>query len=180
MCNINQINESIVPPSHDFGKSVCDYLEYRQAGHEPNNIQSFREWLIDNPEKGINVDSSAQSHSYSLGVNQCNIINLSLDQLIEFANHPDGYEASKILKNLVPNNINDASRTIKCAFVVGLCNQAQLNATEFIAEAQNHGWAGTDKAAQAILSVGNSLLRHCHLVDNNDMPNGRFALLFRC
>ncbi len=185
MCNINQVNESIVPPSHNFGISVCDYLEYRQAGHEPNNIQSFREWLIDNPEKGINTDSSARSHSYSLGVNLCNIINLSLDQLTQLANHPESFEAGKIIRVLVPNDINDAPRVIKCAFVVGLCNQAQLSGAEFITEAKNRGWAGkkTDNPAnpaQAILSLGRSFLRHCKLVDENDMPNSKFALLFRC
>ncbi|MBC8386380.1 MAG: hypothetical protein H8E09_00900 [Gammaproteobacteria bacterium] len=178
MCNLDQIQNRIVPASHNFGTVVHHYLEYRQD-HKPNNIKGFRHWLIDNTK--IKQESTAKAYTSAFGPKQCNIINLSLTRLDQIVNYPDGFETAKFLSRLIPENINDAPKNIKCAFVIGMCNRTrQLTQAEFIAEVINRGWTPSEDAAKAIQTVGNSVLEHFNLVDEEFRPNGRFALLFGC
>ena len=181
MCNLDQIIDKIVPSQHNFGTVIHHYLEYRQQHDEPNNIHGFRGWIIDNDNIGINAENAAVAHSYPLGASQCNIINLSLNQLENLVNHPEGFYSGQFLSSLIPDNINDAPTTMKCAFVVGLCNRHQpLTGTQFTQKVLNLGWTEQPNPAQAIRSVGNSVLRHFNLADDEMIPNGRFSLLFGC
>lgn len=180
MCSLDQIKDRIVPASHNFGTVVQHYLEYRQE-HEPNNIRKFQEWIIDNEENNINTINAARAHSYPLGQSQCNIINLPFEKLTQIVNQPDGFDSGHFLRSMIQGSINEAPTTMKCAFVVGMCNRnQQLTNAEFIIEVINRGWTTREGAATAILTVGNSVLRHFNLVDDKVIPNGRFALLFDC
>ena len=180
MCKLDQIQNRIVPAAHNFGRVVHDYLEYRQD-NELNNINEFQEWIIENGNNRINALNAAIAHSYPLGQSQCNIINLPLVELTQIVNQPDSFYSGHFLRSLIPGNINDAPTTLKCAFVVGMYNRTQqLTKAEFIEGVINRGWTTREGAAQAIRTVGNSVLKHFNLVDEEFRPNGRFALLFGC
>lgn len=156
------------------GTVLQRFLEYKEAGGEPN-IPGFVEWQM---ELHNYTENTAQAYSYPLGPAQCNFIEFDLPRLCEITNNPGGFEAGVVLSGLVSDNINDAPTVLRCAFVVGLSNQAGMTPINFREQAIDRLWAGSDNAANAIRSVGTAVLNHFSLVDEQGMPNGRFSLLF--
>jgi len=173
MYDLNRLQGGFVPTGHNLTNVLNLFLQYKDEGGAPTR-QGYIEWRVG---QGA-APGAAAAEWYPLGDTQCGFGQLPLADVIAITRESESFRASTLLRALVPVDISNAVPTVKSAFVVGALRARNMANDAIKDQCVERGWAGTQNAAQAILSVGQSFLNHFALVDEEGLPNGRFALLF--
>lgn len=165
-----------VPTSHNFSNVINWYSEFRNVNPNNTDIADFRNWLVTNHNFTVNT---ARSYCYPLSDGQMSIGHFLDEQVQELAHNPIGTFSKEFLEQWHDCDVNeDLPNCIADVYIVGyLANQHMIGA-----EARNRimtkGYAGTENAANAILTVGRSVGRHFGFLDQNYQPTEFFNRYF--
>jgi hypothetical protein len=159
-----------VPAGHNFSTVIRFYIEFRRQAQNDTRID-FCNWLVE--EKNY-TPAAASSYCFPLGVNEFDLYGRHLDELQCIA---DGGERG-LYAALGSNEpyVAEDDRVQVClvdAWLAGCVMQlAPDNAQRRRELLINAGFAGTNNAANTLLSVGRNVGRHFGLLGQDAKPTG--------
>jgi len=168
-----------VPTSHDFSKALGFYLQFRKSSSEYN--EDYKTWLkrndhgkyfwyVANPNE---FDLANESIEFIKALINSDLNNCINDESLMFLN---GYKLKVVSNKDVNWGWDKFPKYIMNVYFTGLLSDYSEREKKDILFQMNY--AGTQKAAGAILTVGKSFGRHFSFLDENYMPTAFFKDYF--
>lgn len=170
-----------VPTGHPFRQVIQDYLVYRRSGGQDNK-ESFVNWLPTRPsEKEPISHETANGYCFAFSIFEFDLFERPLDVLERIvAGGEDGLRAVLASEVLEPFSLSD-ERVNVClvdVLITGTAYQRAQTADARAAYILNAGYAGTENAANTLLSLGRNVGQHFGLLNAQYLPTPLFERFF--
>lgn len=164
-----------VPAGHAFHNVIALYSTFRNT--IGGDLNAFDDWLI---RKHGNAPGGVGAFHYPLTPNQLNITALDNKQVALLANDPQGRFARIFLHQWYRCSLqNEFPRCLADVFIVGSLRQQGMNNQGLIGQLLSLEYAGTDAAAQTLISVGKGIGRHFGFLGEDGLPTTFFNSFFQ-
>jgi hypothetical protein len=163
-----------VPTGHPFIQVLNLFLEFRKAEDAGvNEGYDFITWLVNKKKLRPNT---AKAYCFPLGENEFSLWGRTIEDLEVIVR--GGVEAlSLVLQN---RDIDEDRRAWVClndARIVGEIRALNLTPADMKHHIVEHGFAGTEDAANVLVNVGDQVGKHFGLLDANGQATPLFYVL---
>ncbi|WP_175425489.1 hypothetical protein [Trinickia violacea] len=170
-----------VPTSHPFSTVLSVYNEYRETLPADPGADGFANWLRTLPEEErcLGLKRNFRSYTYPFREREFNLFDRSPDEirLIEQGGEDGLYAANNGEREFIAGDEREKVCLV-CAGLAGYCQQIEATPAARKNRLTKKAFAGTEKSASTLLSVGRSVGRHFGLLDDNDNPTALFHRFF--
>lgn len=165
---------TFVPTSHPFEGVIREFIQLRRTGHSLSE-EDFLESMFKTESLKL---STRKSYLFPLKKNEFNLFDCSKESIEELAGdslrwlrkrfEPDGFHAFLDRRHVC----------LKDAWLVGYLNRhfSETRPFEILIDS---GFAGSENAASALMTVGRSVGIFFSLLDQNGFPTENFDDFFR-
>jgi hypothetical protein len=167
-----------VPTVHNFTRVIGMYFEFcRQLEPNHNNAINHRQQFIQWMHRERNFKkSTASAYCFPLSEREFDLFGRPINEVEIIAQ--GGREGLTVAMRDRVIETEDRARV--CLVDVCLAGRlANMTNAELRKHLQNHHYAGTDNAANAIIYVGRCVGRHFGLFDDHNLPTNVFHRFFR-
>ncbi|WP_248554839.1 hypothetical protein [Paraburkholderia terrae] len=170
-----------VPTSHPFRDVLSAYRAYRETQPADFAMNAFKEWLNGSlaTEFYTTFAKNFTSYRYPLGEREFDLVSRSMEdiRLIEAGQEQGLYVAYNGEREFIAGDEREQVCLV-CAGLTGYCYTSERTADARAERLICTGFAGTENAANTLLTVGRAVGRHFGLLDGNNQPTEFFGRFF--